>query len=444
MSARHDFTAAAMPSSIEMERGTLSCIMQAPEWALAKAQAILKPDDFHLPANRLLFQLMAEMGREGIPIDPAAIQQLLMDRRQLEAVGGAVAVAEILMLAPTPAHVTHYAGMVREKALLRRVVLAAYEALSDAQTSQDDPEGVLTRFEAAALGLRGERTSDELSMDGKAALFATIDRLEEQMQAQKPDGVPWGIPKLDAQTGGIAPGLIIIGAETSGGKSVLAAQAAAALLRAGKRVDYYTLEMPIDLCVRRMLAHIGKVPFGRLRNPIPMFDAGEYSDFQRSLKEFGGFADQLWMCADGGKTAADIHTETIRRNSTQRPVDAVVVDYIQRLSPTDPKATSEQQITDASRSLKRLADALNIPVITPVQLNDAGLVRGSRMLSMDADLYLKVIHRKDKDGTPEEPDEHGRRECMLWIEKQRNGERWTGVPALLDGAGMKFIERGEE
>ncbi|RYD25154.1 MAG: hypothetical protein EOP86_27690, partial [Verrucomicrobiaceae bacterium] len=285
MSARTE-TLQAMPCSPEMERGVLSCMMQAPEWALAKAQETVQAEHFHSPAHRLLFRLMTEMSRDGLPVDPTAIQQLLMDRRQMEAVGGPATVAEIYTFSPTPVNVTHYAAQVREKAMLRRVVLAAYDALADVQSSQDDPEGVLSRFEASALSLRGERAADELTMDGRAALLATIDKIENQMLRQEPDGVPWGLPQLDARTGGISPGLTIIGAETSGGKSVLAAQAAVALLRAGKRVDFYSLEMPIDLCIRRMLAHLGNLPFGRLRNPVPTLTDGELTDFHRALREF--------------------------------------------------------------------------------------------------------------------------------------------------------------
>lgn len=440
MSARTEILQ-AMPSAPEMERGVLSCMMQAPEWALAKAQESVQAEHFHSPAHRLLFTLMLEMSREGLPIDPTAIQQLLIDRRQMEAVGGPATVAEIYTFSPTPVHVSHYGLQVREKAMLRRVALAAYDALSDVQACQDDPEGVLSRFETSALALRGERAADELTMDGGAALLATIDKLENQMTRQEPDGVPWGLPQLDARTGGIAPGLIIIGAETSGGKSVLAAQAAVALLRAGKRVDFYSLEMPIDLCVRRMLAHIGNLPFGRLRNPVPAFTDGELADFHRAVREFQTFAGRLRICADGGKTAGGIHDETRRRHSGGKPVDALVVDYIQRLQPMDTRASSEQQLTDASRMLKRLADALSIPVISPVQLNDAGQVRGSRMLGMDCDLFVKIGHQKDEDTHEPAPgDAHGRRECTLWVEKNRNGERWFGIPALLDGARMRFTE----
>ena len=107
MSDRTDITR-AMPASMECEKGVLSCMMQAPEYAIAKAQAILKPEHFHSGPNRLLYALLLEFQRDGLPIDAVALQQALMDRKQMDAVGGPAAVAEIYTFAPTPAHVAHY------------------------------------------------------------------------------------------------------------------------------------------------------------------------------------------------------------------------------------------------------------------------------------------------------------------------------------------------
>lgn len=442
MSDRTDITR-AMPASMECEKGVLSCMMQAPEYAVAKAQAILKPEHFHSGPNRLLYALLLEFQRDGLPIDPVALQQALMDRKQMDAVGGPAAVAEIYTFAPTPAHVSHYAGQIRDKATLRKIIITCMDGIAAAHDHQGEVKEVLTSVESRIMAIREREEIGGLTMSGREAMFRTIDAIEAQMANQVPDGIPWGFPKLDDKTGGICPGLTIIGAETSGGKSVLAMQAALALLRAGKYVDYYSLEMPIDLCVRRMLCHMSRIPFGRIRNPIPAFNSGEHSDWLKAATEFGKFADRLTICADGSKTASGILSDIRQKMATKR-TDAVVVDYIQRLTPEDSKATAEQQISDASRCFKQLADIFTIPVITPVQLNDSGLVRGSRMLSMDCDAYIKIIHEKDANGEPTPPDEFGRRKCGLWVEKNRNGERWFMIPALLDGAKMTFSEHHEE
>lgn len=441
MSARsiHDITR-ALPSSDEMERGVLSCMMQAPEWAIAKAMGVMNKDHFHNASLATIWDLLVEFHREGTPIDPLTLQQALMDRRLMEHVGGPAVIAEIYTFAPTPSHVGSYAEQVRDKALLRRIIAVCSEGMSMAFDHQDDVKTLLGDVENKIMSIREREDTGAMTLTGKEALWRTIDAIEAQMASQTPDGISWGFPELDEKTGGICPGLTIIGAETSGGKSVLAMQAALALLRAGKTVDYYSLEMPFDLCVRRMLCCLSKLKFGRIRNPIPPLDHGEYSDLTKAVKEFGGFADRLTICTDGGKTAGGILSD-IRQKMATRRTDAVIVDYIQRLTPEDSRASQEQQISDASRIFKRLADQFNIPVITPVQLNDSGQVRGSRMLGMDCDTYIKIVHKKDKEGEPAEPDDHGRRDCGFWVEKNRNGERWFMIPALLDGAHMAFTEK---
>ncbi len=430
----------ALPASSDMERGCLSCMMQAPDYAIAKAQSICRDIHFHTPGHGLLFRLMCEFQREGTPVEPVSLQQALIDRKLMNAVGGPATVAEIYSFAPSPAHVGHYAKAIRDKATLRKIISVCSDTVSEAMTADGDVSEILSGVEGRIMDIREREEQGRLTVSGKDALFLTIDAIEAQMASQKADGIPWGLPELDEKTGGICPGLTLIGAETSGGKSVLAMQAVLALLRAGKRVDYYSLEMPVDLCVRRMLCHMSKIKFGRIRNPIPQFTEGEYSDLMKAAKEFGEMAHLLTICADGGKTAGGILSDTRQRMATTR-TDAVVVDYIQRLTPEDGRASQEQQISDASRVFKRMADQFNIPVITPVQLNDSGLVRGSRMLSMDCDAYIKIIHEKDKEGEPVEADEFGRRKCGLWIEKNRNGERWFMIPALLDGGKMAFTER---
>ena len=431
-----------LPASHDCEKGILSCMMQAPEWAVSKAQAIVRPEHFHLQPHAVLYKLLLEFQRDGTPIDPVSIQQALLDRKQMGSVGGPAVVAEIYTFAPTPAHVTHYATQVRNKATLRKIITTCMDGIEAAFDHQGETAEVLESVESRIMAIREREETGGLTIGGREALFRTMDALEAQMASQAPDGIPWGFSDLDAKTGGICPGLTIIGAETSGGKSVLAMQAAIALLRAGKTVDFYSLEMPIDLCVRRMLCNMSKLNFGRLRNPIPAFNAGEHADFMNATKEFGAFADRLTICADGGKTAGGVLSD-IRQKMATKKTDAVIVDYIQRLTPEDSKASAEQQISDASRIFKRMADQFNIPVITPVQLNDSGLVRGSRMLSMDCDTYIKIVHGKDENGTPADPDEFGRRKCGLWVEKNRNGERWFMIPALLDGAKMNFSESGE-
>lgn len=429
----------AMPDAPELEKGVLSCMMQAPEYAVAKATEILKPAHFHKPANRLLFELLTELHREGTPIDPVTIQQVLMDRNQMVMVGGPAFTAEIYTFAPTPAHVSHYAAQVRDKSTLRRVIEACEASMNEAFSRPEDAGEILSRAEARILAVREGERSGSRTVGGKQALFQVIDAIEFQMNNKIPMGTPSGLRDFDEKTGGIVPGLILIGGEPSGGKSVVAMAWLIALLRAGKRCRYYSLEMTCDIAMRRILSHLSGIALNRLINPIPALDDREMSQLQRAAKDFGEMGHLLTVNDDGGMTASAIMADC-RQAHASAPLGAVVVDYVQRLAPEDAKATPEQQISTSSRMLKRLADALSIPVVSPVQLNENDAVRGSRMLGMDADVFVRIKHGRDRDGQPYEPDAWGRRGCVLWVEKVRNGPRWFVIPCVLDGRRMTFSE----
>lgn len=431
-----------MPAALDMEKCVLSAMLQAPDFAVAKASQILKPHHFHGWENRRLFEIICECHREGSPVDPVSIQQVLLDRSMMEATGGPAFVAEVYTFAPTPAHVSHYAAQVRDKATLRQVIDACSSAMENAFSNPEDVAAVLDKAEAGILAIRDAEQKGAQILTGKEALWKTLDAIELQMENQIPSGIPSGLPTLDAKAGGIQPGLFLIGAETSGGKSVIAMLFVIALLRAGKRVRYYSLEMTTDLCVRRMLCHLSGLPFNRILNPLPKFTAHELASFERATKEFSAWAHLLTISDDRDRTASAIFADC-RQEHAANPLGAVVVDYVQRLTPEDPKASPEQQISGSSGVLKDMADRLNIPVITPVQLNEQNAVRGSRMLGMDSDTFVRIVHERNSDGEPEDPDEHGRRRCGLWVEKIRQGPRWFMIPCMLDGARMSFTETRE-
>lgn len=428
-----------LPAALDMERGVLSCMMQAPDYAVTKARQILKPAHFHAWPHRQFFELLCARSRDGEPIDPVSIQQALMDQGLMDAVGGPAFAAEIYTFAPTPSHVAHYATQIREKFTLRKIIEASSSAMEAAFSPQEDASEVLSKAEAGILAIRDQDTTGGRTLPGKEALWKTLEAIELQMMNQTPLGVSSGLPTLDAKIGGIQPGLFLIGAETSGGKSVVAQQLAIALLKAGKRTRFYSLEMTSDICVRRMLCHLSGLPFQRILNPIPQFTTFELAQFERATREFSQFAHLLTICDDGALTASDIMADC-RQEHASHPIGAVLVDYVQRLLPEDPKATIEQQISASSRILKRLADLLAVPVITPVQLNEQNSVRGSRMLAMDADTFVRIVHERDDNGEPAEPDEHGRRRCGLWVEKVRQGPRWFMIDCTLDGSRMTFAE----
>lgn len=439
MSARTSDVTRGLPSAPEMEKGVLSCIMQSAEYAMPKALAILKASHFYLQANALIFGVLEEMHRDGAPIDVTTVMQSLMDKGLLESVGGPGNVTEAFTFAPVALHVEHYARAVLDKWTRRRILEACERSAEEAFAGDEPAADVLARTEGRILSLRGEEARGTRTMGGREAFLQAIDTIEQRLAGEAQPGTSTGFPTLDAKTGGITQGLILIGGETSGGKSILAMAWLLQLLRAGKRVMYWTLEMPKRECMLRLICHVSGIHLSRLLNPQSGFTDWEHAAILRATKECQTYLDLLTISDDSDQSASAIRAEA-RRQHASKPLGAVIVDYVSKLTAEDPRANREQQVAASSAHLKKLADDLEIPVITPVQLNADNATRESKGLSFDADAFIRIEHRRDENGEPEEEDENGNRLCSLWIEKWRNGGRWYRVQAVMNGGKMTFRE----
>lgn len=188
----------------------------------------------------------------------------------------------------------------------------------------------------------------------------------------------------------------------------------------------------------RLICHLSGVHLSRLLNPGAGLTEWECRAIMQATKESQAFIDLLTISDDSDLTASALRAEC-RREHASKPLSAVIVDYVQKLTSEDPRAIREQQVATSSSHLKRLAD-LEIPVITPVQLNADNAARESKALAFDADAFLRIEHRRDENGEPEEEDGDGNRLCSLWVEKWRQGPRWYRIPAVLNGGKMNFRE----
>lgn len=442
MSRTTDLTR-GLPAAPEMEKGVISCIVQHADYALPKAQAILKASHFYIQAHAIMFQVLEEMYREGAPIDLTTVMQVLSDKSLMDKVGGPGNVAQVFTFAPSALQVEHYARAVQDKWTRRRILAECEKSAEEAFTGDEPAADVLARTEGRILSLRGEEARGTRTMGGREAYIGVIDTLEKKMSGEAPIGTPTGFPTLDAKTGGITQGLILIGAETSGGKSILAMSWLVQLLRAGKRVRYYSLEMPKSECMLRFVCHLSGVHLSRLLNPRAGLTEHEISSIIRVGQTYVHLLDLLTISDDSDLTASAIRAEC-RREHTIEPLGAVIVDYTQKLTPEDPRAIREQQVATSSTHLKKLANDLEIPVISPVQLNADNGARESKSLLFDADAFIRIEHRRDADGEPEEVDSEGNRLCSIWVEKWRQGDRWYRVPAIMNGGKMTLREATPE
>ncbi len=214
-----------LPSAHDMERGVLSCMLQAPEYAVMRAGERVAPEDFNVPAFRILYDLLRDMADKGAPIDPTTVQQELMDRKLMDTVGGPAMVAELYTFAPTPAHVAHYASQVREKASARRVMIAAFAMVDKIQEDPVDWSGHAAELVDAVIR---EQTTDEgrrTIVPIRAAVIEAVEELGEAVnnRGHVTHGFATGFTALDRMFMGIRrTQTVVIAARPSMGKTALA------------------------------------------------------------------------------------------------------------------------------------------------------------------------------------------------------------------------------
>jgi replicative DNA helicase len=258
--------------------------------------------------------------------------------------------------------------------------------------------------------------------DAKRAVKEFLKAMEERFKDETAAGTATGISQFDNHTGGMRPGeLWVVGAKTSGGKSVLMLQMAAKAILDGKRVLIFSLELGVDEVVARLVSHIGKISMSHIMTPKSLTQG----DQQKIRIQAARLVEsKLSVCDTAGLSMDQISGQAIRLQETLG-LDLVIIDYLQMVTAQRVKGQNrEQEVAGISRACKQLAKKVKCPVITATQLNEAGQSRESRAIEHDAD---NVILIEDSD--------HGVN-IRFW--KCRNGERGKAFPARLNGEIQRF------
>lgn len=440
-----------LPSAHDMERGVLSCMMQAPEYAVGAAMEVLGGDHFHVPAHAMLYALMVEQNDSGKPIDPVSLQQLLMDRKLMENVGGPAAVAEIYTFAPTPAHVTHYATQVREKATLRRVITSCSECINRAFEDQENVGPLLDEVEAKILGIREGEADKKGMLTMKERVFKAIDDLEAK--AANPNainGVATGFRILDEMTGGMHPGeMIIVAARPSMGKTSFAMNIVENVaVDQNRPCAVFSLEMTADSLVQRLICSRAKINMRALMSG-QFLNQGSFQQMTRAASALAG--SKIFIDDTPALSILDLRSKA-RRLHKMHKIELIMVDYLQLCRSTSRRAQDnrQQEIAEISSGLKALAKELSLPIIVLAQLNRGAEnrtsnkpklsdLRESGSIEQDADvvalLFRPEYYAEDDEGRAETAGD-----AELLIAKQRNGPT-GGVPLTFRKEFMRFEDR---
>ena len=373
--ARRDSFAAAdapvPPHSIEAEQAVIGgLLLDASAWD--NVADVVKQEDFYRPDHQQIFEAIGLLAGLGKPCDVVTVSEQLERNGKLDEAGGLAYLSSVVRDTPTAANVRAYADIVRERSLLRQLIHAGTEIASavfnnDGRSARELVDEAEARvFEIAEGGSRGRSGVTAV----RTLLPGVIDQIDEAYA--NPDslrGLPTGFTDFDKMTGGLRPGdLVIVAGRPSMGKTTLAVNMAeyAALRAATKRasVAIFSMEMPSEQVITRMLSSIGGVPLQNLRGGrITDDDWVRITSATSQLSEAKIFVDE---------TPALSPTELrarARRVKREHGLDLIVVDYLQLMQVPGNKENRATEISEISRGLKVLAKELSCPVIALSQLN---------------------------------------------------------------------------
>jgi len=413
------------PHHLEAEMAVLGGILLDRE-ALPKALEILTPEDFYKESHRMIFQGLVELFDRNEPSDLVTLSNVLRTRNQLEAVGGMEYLTLVADQVPSTANIAYYARIVREKAVLRRLIRKGSEIVEECYRDQIDLEDFLDEVERGIFQIAEDRVRKSYfpMKDIVKASFETIERLYERKALIT--GVPSGFVDLDTLTAGFqASDLIVVAARPSMGKTALCLDIARhAAVVADIPVALFSLEMSKEQIAIRLLCAEAKVDGSKLRRGFL-----KESDWPKLTTAAGVLSESPIFVDDTPDLSVLELRAKARRLKAEKNIGLVILDYLQLMRGRHGVERREQEISEISRSLKALAKELNVPVIALSQLNRRVEERGDKMpqlsdlresgaIEQDADVILFIYRDEVYNRNPDNP-KRGTAEII--VGKQRNG-----------------------
>lgn len=415
------------PHSIDAEQSVLGGLM-LDNAAWDQIADKVCAEDFYRPEHRLIFSAIFALSEDSTPFDVVTLSEWLESRSQLEPVGGLAYLGDLAKNTPSAANIAAYAGIVRERAILRGLIRVgtdiannAYNPLGrNASALLDDAERLVFELAEARSrgGMRGFVPVREL-------LVEVVDRIDALFHRDNPiTGVASGFTDLDDRTSGLQPGdLVIVAGRPSMGKTAFAMNIVEhAAIRDRLVAAVFSMEMPAEQLTMRMLASLGRIDQHKIRTGKLDDD-----DWPRLTSAVSILNDtRIFVDDSPALTPMDLRARC-RRLKREQGLGLVVVDYLQLMQVPGTRENRATEISEISRSLKALAKELRVPVVALSQLN-RGLeqrqdkrpvmsdLRESGAIEQDADVILFIY--RDEVYNEESPNK-GVAEII--IGKQRNG-----------------------
>jgi replicative DNA helicase len=436
------------PQHIEAEQSILGGILIENE-AINRVTEIVDADDFYREAHRKIFNALINLSERDEPADLITLTNELQKIDQLDSIGGASYLTSLIDSVPTAANIQYYARIVKEKAILRKLIQTSTEIITQSYEDRGDVEVFLDEAERAIFEISEKRVRPSFYpiREIVKASFATIEKLFQKKEAVT--GVPSGFRELDRMTAGFQPSdLVIIAGRPSMGKTAFCLDVAEYAAIGNKiPVAIFSLEMSKEQLVIRMLCSQAHVEGTRLRTGYL-----NESDWPRLTIAAGNLSEAPIYIDDTAALSVLELRAKARRLKSDYGLGMLVVDYLQLMKGRARVESRQQEISEISRSLKALAKELNIPVIAVSQLSrkteertgnrpQLSDLRESGAIEQDADLIL-FIYRDEVYNRSEDNPNRGKAEVI--IGKQRNGPIGKIDLAFLDKfTSFKDLYKGE-
>ena len=425
------------PQNIEAEQAVLGAIFLNTD-ALADAMEYVEADDFYRRAHQILFQAMVDLNNDGEAIDVLTVQNYLTTNNQLDDVGGVAYIAELATSVPTAANAGYYAKIVEEKSMLRRLISTATNIITQANNGDDDVPSLLDSAERQIMDV-SERRNRSGFREIKDVLN-DVDRLSQQ--SEDITGLPTGYREFDKMTAGLQPdNLIILAARPAVGKTAFALNIAQNVATStDTSVAIFSLEMSAESLVNRMLCAEGSINANHLRTG--QLDEGEW---QNLIVAMGALSNtSIFIDDTPGIKMAEIRAKCRRLAKEKGNLGLVVIDYLQLIEGSN-KESRQQEVSEISRQLKKLAKELSVPILALSQLSRGveqrqdkrpvlSDIRESGSIEQDADIvaflyrddyYERGESKSEEDGDDQDSLNQDVGEVELIIEKNRAGARGT-------------------
>jgi replicative DNA helicase len=437
------------PQNLEAEQSVLGGIL-IENYAINKVMEVLGADDFYRESHRKIYKALIDLSERDEPADSITLTNELRKNGHLDTVGGASYIASLIDSVPTAANIEYYVKIIKEKAILRKLIQTSTEIITQSYEDRGDVESFLDEAERAIFDISENRVRPSFYpiKDVIKDSFKILERLYEKKELVT--GIPSGFKELDRMTAGFQPSdLIIVAGRPSMGKTAFCLNVAQyAAIQKKIPIAIFSLEMSKEQLGIRMLCSEAHVEGTKLRSGFLT-----ESDWPRLTIAAGNLSDALIYIDDtAALTILELRAKARRLKTEKGGLGMMIVDYLQLMKGRTRVESRQQEISEISRSLKALAKELNIPVIAVSQLSrkteertgnrpQLSDLRESGAIEQDADLILLIYRDEVYNRSPENPN---RGKAELIIGKQRNGPIGQIELAFLDKfTTFKELYKGE-